>query len=1003
MYSCKLITEPDSADVGEVVAINGTVLDSLSLSPLASVAINIAYADTNVGPVFTDSSGNFSTTVRITDNTDITVNVLLEGYVERNESEKIILGRSSVDLDVIYLLSTDAQTITISGVVRDSLTLDLLEGVELNLATEDSTIGKVYTSSEGKYSFSILSVSNFDVYITTSYSDYITKTDTATVKVGQETLTVSDILIVPAVTETIVVHGKVLNSLTYTPIENGVMNFTTEGRELGTKLTNSNGEYFFEVLTATNFTIDVTASLEGFTQVSNSASIALGRDSIKIPNMLMFPASSEAVAVSGSVLDSVSFSPLENAEILVYSNNQVITSTATSSSGSFNFGLTVDTDFDVTITTNLNGYNGKSRIVSITKDKSTVLLPEFYLLPDEAKSFYISGNVSDSLDLNSLENVRIDLNINNETYATTFSNSSGSYSLDIISVPELVYNLSASKDNYIDNNIIIEMPFTGSSLAVPDIFLLSENAKTVNVFGVVNDSISLDPLEKVDITIESNGKDIGSAVTDANGEYSIDILTASDKKITVTAKFSGYLSKTTTVTIPLGNTSFNIPDFDLVPENAELITIKGQIIDGDKYEPLEDAIVTFVRNEKTVGTTFTDSDGFYTHSFFTASSFSITIGAELEGYESNSTTASISLGRETIEIPDILLTPTDPGDVESVEPASIYLYSQSVSSVGVKESGAIETAQIEFEVQDSSGVALDYDHQSIVYFEIQNGPGGGEYLYPDSILTNTEGHATVSFSSGTVAGTAQIIAYIPFNGNIIKSRPVLIAVQGGFPDKDHFTVTPDVHNIPGLLFDNFEDVITVIVGDKYSNPVREGTSVYFNTTGGVIGAETQTDENGVGSVTLRTGNPHPTHPIRGFGHVDVVAHTINENSEDIRDTTFVLFSGKPVISNVDPITFNIENGGSQHVNYTVTDSYGNPVAASSNFSVSATIGSATLSGDVDFEHGDYLYPGGSATEFSFTIFDPDDSETDPAQSVTITIEVDVFGFKASYNISGMID
>ncbi|HEX9972532.1 MAG TPA: hypothetical protein VGD14_10730, partial [bacterium] len=51
--------------------------------------------------------------------------------------------------------------------------------------------------------------------------------------------------------------------------------------------------------------------------------------------------------------------------------------------------------------------------------------------------------------------------------------------------------------------------------------------------------------------------------------------------------------------------------------------------------------------------------------------------------------------------------------------------------------------------------------------------------------------------------------------------------------------------------------ITVYFGDKYNNPVEDGTAVYFTTTGGIITSDAITCEKGQASVILQNVNPFP--------------------------------------------------------------------------------------------------------------------------------------------------
>ena len=49
----------------------------------------------------------------------------------------------------------------------------------------------------------------------------------------------------------------------------------------------------------------------------------------------------------------------------------------------------------------------------------------------------------------------------------------------------------------------------------------------------------------------------------------------------------------------------------------------------------------------------------------------------------------------------------------------------------------------------------------------------------------------------------------------------------------------------------------VYVGDKYNNPVDQGTTVYLTSTAGIITTDITTDERGQGTATLISANPRP--------------------------------------------------------------------------------------------------------------------------------------------------
>ncbi len=64
-------------------------------------------------------------------------------------------------------------------------------------------------------------------------------------------------------------------------------------------------------------------------------------------------------------------------------------------------------------------------------------------------------------------------------------------------------------------------------------------------------------------------------------------------------------------------------------------------------------------------------------------------------------------------------------------------------------------------------------------------------MSPASAVSNTLGRASVTLNTGTIAGVAQIIAEFTINDVTVRSKPILIAIYGGFPDPNHFAVAAE--------------------------------------------------------------------------------------------------------------------------------------------------------------------------------------------------------------------
>jgi hypothetical protein len=329
--------------------------------------------------------------------------------------------------------------------------------------------------------------------------------------------------------------------------------------------------------------------------------------------------------------------------------------------------------------------------------------------------------------------------------------------------------------------------------------------------------------------------------------------------------------------------------------------------------------------------------------------------------------------------------------------AAIILETVQNESINIKETGGVVNTSFTFQVQDSSGRPLDMNNPVDVDFEIINGPGGGEGILPETATTNSTGRVTSNLFSGNTAGVVMLQATVTRSdiGLTLRSKPVAITIHGGFPDLDHFSIRPVNDNFGGYDRNGIENTVEVIVGDKFSNPVKPGTAVYFETTGGVIEGSGigHTDEQGRVSVQLISADPRPDDQttVDGAsmngrdGLATVTAKTVNEDNQLITKSANVIFSTNSAQISASPTTFDLDPNGGASFDYTVTDLNGNPMPAGTQFAIETGDG-IEVTGSGNFTLGDHILPGPGATEFSFSIRDTDDENDDPAD-MTILIEV----------------
>jgi hypothetical protein len=409
------------------------------------------------------------------------------------------------------------------------------------------------------------------------------------------------------------------------------------------------------------------------------------------------------------------------------------------------------------------------------------------------------------------------------------------------------------------------------------------------------------------------------------------------------------------------------------------VKIEGTVINNLTGYPIIGAAVLLTGLTQNLSTT-TNTTGKYSFEFIVEGNVNLKLIFNKEEFFPD-TLLVLAQPNKNLTLPFLELYPRNPGNLASGDPVSIFLLSQSTDKIGVKESGDEETARLVFVVQDSAGIPIDLAHSVDVKFRFGARPGGGEILSPAIVRTNNNGTAAVNLTSGTKSGVVQIIAEVFLPDKIITSIPVAISIHGGLPNYNHLSVGPAAFNFPGLRVHGLTNPISVIVGDKYSNPVKPNTAVYFSTTGGIIEGSTLTDLQGRGTVDLISGNPIPNHPLLGPGFATITATTADENLQNISRNTIVLFSGSPFIT-VSPATFDVPNNGSQTFYFTVKDENDNPIAPGNTIKVTVEGEDIKSQGDINVIMPDTQ--SRTWTQFTFTLYDNDPE--DFLRPVSVKIE-----------------
>jgi hypothetical protein len=277
-------------------------------------------------------------------------------------------------------------------------------------------------------------------------------------------------------------------------------------------------------------------------------------------------------------------------------------------------------------------------------------------------------------------------------------------------------------------------------------------------------------------------------------------------------------------------------------------------------------------------------------------------------------------------------------------------------------------------------------------------------------------------NSGTVSGVLQFVATLrrDTDGRVVRSTPVIIVVNAGLPSQTHFTVGPQQFNFAGYNWLGRQNPISVQVGDKYSNPVKSGTAVYFNTTGGIIEASIYTSEDGHGTNILFSGNPLPKATFDpliyppaffgdGTGYGWIRAFTIGEGGADVMDSVLILFSGLTTISVTPSNSFAVPALGSQNFTVQISDQNDNPLSPGTRIRTETifappegTNWAATASGLPDDEFSDMLTRGPGHTIFTLRVADGTPGGTPAYMPVVVKISVISLNGNAFTTLSGTV-
>lgn len=190
---------------------------------------------------------------------------------------------------------------------------------------------------------------------------------------------------------------------------------------------------------------------------------------------------------------------------------------------------------------------------------------------------------------------------------------------------------------------------------------------------------------------------------------------------------------------------------------------------------------------------------------------------------------------------------------------------------GTGDSSRPESSVVAFRVRDASNAPVQ---GAIVQFAL-NTVVGGINMTNASATSDNQGVVSTVVNAGTVATSVRVTATVPAAN--ISTQSSQLTVTTGIPTAASSSLAVGCYNIEGWDFDGVTTTVTARLGDRFQNPVPDGTAVTFTSEGGNILSQCTTittpAEGGVCTVNYRSSNPRPSD-----GRVTLLAKAIGEES-----------------------------------------------------------------------------------------------------------------------------
>jgi protocatechuate 3,4-dioxygenase beta subunit len=435
----------------------------------------------------------------------------------------------------------------ISGQVTDAISTLPVSGATVRVFANNTLIASATTNGAGNYTIDGLDPTSY--VVTASAATYQTGVTGAIVQAAQTSTVNFALQSTPGT-----ISGTVTDAFTGLPVEGVLIQVNNNGIPVYSTETDASGNYTIADVSPGSYV--VLAEEEIYQTGIVGAIVRAGQTST-----VNFSLELDPEVVSGTVTDANTGLPIGGAAVELNVNGVPVFSTLTDVLGNYLLTGVAPGAYVV----HAHAANYQTGVTAVLVQEGEISTVNFALEPSPGT---LSGTVTDANTASPIRGAIIEVNLNNNPVYLAVTDASGNYNITGVAPGTYVVNARAATYQIgISNATVLVNQTTTVN------FSLQGNASTVQ--GQITDALTGSPVSGAFVQVFQNGSLIAVVVSDNNGDYVVDILSAGSYSLNVSAR--DYYSNSANFSVGVGATV--TVNLGLLPDSPPR-NLEGEVINN---------------------------------------------------------------------------------------------------------------------------------------------------------------------------------------------------------------------------------------------------------------------------------------------------------------------------------------------------------------------------------------------------------------------------------------